>query len=380
MKRYIFTAVAAAVSSLTVSAQEYPDTLLSVENTSKIVITENPAGVEVKVLNDDGDSSTVSVVAVEYESKDSWTSVGSNKNPLSSIFSKGRRQRKLNRNIKTQSKYIVFTDDPSKVDFKELDIPADSSEIILVDDDLDAMECWTTINTADKKFIMMPHGEDAYSRPRHRKKNMKSSYTDFYAGGFMFGFVNACEAPRGLDIEMGKSFELGIFQLVGVKTSFFRGWSAISVGMGLDWRNYKLTTSSTRFIPVDRQVTFGPYPEDVQARFSRLKVFSLTFPIMWEQRFPFKVPGGDRFSLSFGISLNYNGHASLKSKWIDSSFNEVEEYCGHIGRRPFTFDYVGMVRLSDWLGVYAKYSPKTVLRGSINPAFKSFSTGLILFY
>lgn len=318
MKQYIVAMVAVMASSFAGSSQEHPDTLISVENTSKIIITENPAGVEVKIVSDDGsDSSKVSVVEVEYDSKDSWTSAGTSKNPLYSLFSMDRRQRKIER-------------------------------------------------------------KDRHSRSHHNSYD--DVETDFYGGGFMFGFVNACEAPRGLDIEMGKSFELGIFQLIGMKTSFFGGWSAFSLGMGLDWRNYKLTTSSTRFIPVDREVTFGPYPEGTQPRFSRLKVFSLTFPIMWEQRFPFKVPGGDRFSISFGISLNYNGHSSLKSKWIDSSFNEVEEYCGHIGRRPFTFDYVGIVRLANWLGIYAKYSPKTVLRGNINPSFKSFSTGLILFY
>lgn len=196
----------------------------------------------------------------------------------------------------------------------------------------------------------------------------------------MFGFVNTHKGPENLNVEMAKSFELGILQLAAVEYSTPGDWTNFSIGIGLDWRNYKMTTSDSRFIPVDGQVAVGPYPDDVQSKFSRLKIFSLSFPIMIEQKIPFKVPGGSYFSIAFGAVLNYNGHASMKTHWIDANHNQVEEYCGHIGRRPFTVDLMGIVRLSSCLGIYGKYSLMDTLRGDINPSFRTFSTGLILAY
>ncbi|MDE7126109.1 MAG: hypothetical protein K2O12_06495 [Muribaculaceae bacterium] len=204
---------------------------------------------------------------------------------------------------------------------------------------------------------------------------------DVVVRGFMFGFVDGAGAPPSVDIEMGRSFEFAGLQLLGVRYSTPSQNTMISAGIGIDWRNYKMTGADVRFIPDgDGHLTTGPYPEGVNARFSRLKVFSLGFPFLIEQKFPFRVPGNARFSITAGVVLNYNAHASSKTEWVDTESNRVDEYCGSIGHRRFTVDFIGIVRFCKFAGLYVKYSPQTVLCGSINPRFRSLSTGIICFY
>lgn len=297
----IFAVALTAMTFGAAGAQCEADTVLSVKDANKVIITENALGLEIKVKGTSADSSYQSIYTVDYDPKARVTS-----------------------RMSTMADFSGFK---------------------------------TVIN----------------GKPR-------SGEWSAMMGGLSFGFVNAVSAPASMDVEMGKSFELGILHLLAVGYTLPAGYTTFSVGMGLNWRNYKMTTSSTRFIPVDGQISTGAYPEGVSAKFSRLKIFSLMFPIMLHQQFPLKVPGGSRLSLSGGVILNYNGHSSLKTKWIDSQFNEVEEYCGEIGRRPFTVDFIGVLKLCSFAGVYVKYSPMDTLRGDLNPAFHTFSTGVTFFW
>lgn len=199
--------------------------------------------------------------------------------------------------------------------------------------------------------------------------------------GFMFGFVNAPASQAGMDVEMGKSFEWSVLQLVGVRYSTPTRNTSISFGIGIDWRNYKMSTASARFVSDGYgHVATGPYPEGVNARFSRLKVFSLNFPILFEQKLPFRVPGKAKFSITGGVVLNYSPHASMLTEWTDTEGNRVEESCNSIGQRQFSVDLIGILRFCKFAGLYVKYSPQTVLHGSNNLSFHTFSTGLICFY
>lgn len=204
---------------------------------------------------------------------------------------------------------------------------------------------------------------------------------DAVTRGLMIGFVNAPASCRGMDVAMGKSFEIAALQLLGVRYTTPSRRTALSAGIGIDWRNYKLHGASTRFIADGHgHVGLGGYPEDVNARFSRLKTFSLSFPIMIEQRLPVRVPGNARLSITGGVVLNYTPQGSMLTEWTDTEGNRVEQSCNSIGQRQFSVDFIGILRFCKFAGIYVKYSPQTVLHGSNNLTFRTFSTGLICFY
>lgn len=201
---------------------------------------------------------------------------------------------------------------------------------------------------------------------------------DAVVRGFMFGFVDGVDAP--VNIDMGRSFEIGMLHLPGVRYTLPKGYTSVSAGLGLFWRNYRISGTDVCFVPDGHgHIEIGQYPADTDPGYSRIRVFSLSLPVVFEQRLPLRVPGKDRLGLSAGVILNYNAHAGVKTEWRDAASNTVEQYCGSVGHRRFTVDFLAMVRFCRFAGLYVKYSPQTVLTGSVSPRFRSFSTGISIF-
>lgn len=206
------------------------------------------------------------------------------------------------------------------------------------------------------------------------------SHWEVTMGGPGIGWVNACGQPDGLGIEMGKSLEISWLNALSVSYTLPWRSSRISLGIGFDWRNYRISTGATRFIPTENGgVTFGEYPEGVNPKGSRLKVFSFGVPLVWHQRLPFRI-FGDRCYVGLGAIFNYNSHASMKTKWELPDGSKAEQNINHIGQRRFTVDFIGTVRIWSGINLYVRYSPQSVLRGPGQPRFTPLSSGIILFY
>lgn len=209
--------------------------------------------------------------------------------------------------------------------------------------------------------------------------NTGNSPWDLNVGGPGIGWVNACGQPDGTGIEMGKSLEISWLNALAV--SYRMPWksSRLTLGFGFTWRNYRISTSQNRFIPTENGgVATGQYPDDVEAKGSRLKVFSLGVPLLWHQTLPFRFIG-DNCSLRLGAVFNYNPHASMKTKWETPDGEKAEQVTDHIGQRRFTIDFMAALHIGYGLNLYVKYSPNSVLRGSGQPSFTPLSSGLILF-
>lgn len=188
---------------------------------------------------------------------------------------------------------------------------------------------------------------------------------NIYSGGFVIGWVNA---PSVLDVDMGHSMELGWLNVIGAKLNTGHG-QRITMGVGIDWRNYKLCRG-TRYAWDDDHVRTDLYPTDATPRSSRLKVFSLTLPIILRQRLVNKV------DLMAGAIVNFNVHGSLETVY-DLDGTKITERTTRIHQVPVTADIFAGVKWS-CLGAYVRYSPCHVLRQEHAPAFTSFSTGIFL--
>lgn len=195
------------------------------------------------------------------------------------------------------------------------------------------------------------------------------------SGLLSFGFVSAPGAPQTLPVEMSKSFEIGWNKIVGARYTYSN--FSLDIGFGINWRNYKITTPDYRFAVEGGKVYSDVYPEGVEPRNSRLKIFMLEAPVTLKLRMPFRV-FGHRPSLSAGVIFDYATHGSMLTRWNDEKGHSVKVKSNKIGHRRFGYDIVGILGLSDDVGIMVRYSPLSVLRGNGQPHFHTFSAGLVL--
>ena len=208
-----------------------------------------------------------------------------------------------------------------------------------------------------------------FTIPLINKKDEKHRM-NLCVGGFGFGVVNAVDAPDGMDVDMGASYELSMDHLLRFNYNLLPTTS-ISMGFGMTWRNYRMT-GRTRFIKEGDKLVLGSYPEGADIKFSRLKVFSLTVPFMINQSL------GKNMVFSVGPVINFNTHASLKTRYTLNG-EKVKETDKNIHQNRMTIDLMAKLRFKS-IGVYAKYSPTDMLNTEFGPKFRSFSTGITLFY
>lgn len=187
---------------------------------------------------------------------------------------------------------------------------------------------------------------------------------NIYSGCFVIGWDNA----SGIDVNMGRSMELGWLNVVGFKFKTRHG-QRITAGVGIDWRNFKLH-NDVRFQQDGDYLSVAPYPNGAEPKSSRVKVFSLTVPVLVRQRLFSTV---DIFA---GPVVNFNLHASFETIY-NLNGEKVKESSNKIHPVPVTVDILGGVKWK-FIGAYVRYSPCHVLQESYAPAFTPFTTGIIM--
>lgn len=194
------------------------------------------------------------------------------------------------------------------------------------------------------------------------------------AGGIALGFTDALGAEGGMsDCQMGKSFEIALPELVMVNYNF--GRNSIGAGFELGWRNYRMTGRNCFALNDEGRVEVVPFGDDADGKYSRLKVFTLGFPIAYHYTSPIKLARRHYLKFGFAVSLNYNTHGSLRTEWTDAEGRDCTFKSNHIGQRKFTTDLTLGVGTAG-IGFYVKYSPMDVLEDGAGPSFRSLSTGI----
>jgi hypothetical protein len=129
-----------------------------------------------------------------------------------------------------------------------------------------------------------------------------------------------------------------------------------------------------RFLKEDNKLIVAPYPDDADIDFSRVKVFSLTLELMLRQEINRKI------SIAAGPIVNFNTHASIKTRYAIGSGKERERFketSSNIHQKPVTVDFKAQLNISP-LAFYFKYSPINTLDTDYGPEFKSMSTGICI--
>lgn len=200
------------------------------------------------------------------------------------------------------------------------------------------------------------------------KGNKKARFS-VHSSGLGYGFVNALNAPETMDVKMSRSYEIFWHEIIGLRWRPTRQGASFTVGVGIDWKNYRMT-GGTRFIKDGANVTLTNYVDGAQPEFSRLKLFNITLPVMFHQEL------GRTFEISAGAVVNFNTHASMKTKYMLDDEERIKNDKG-IHTNKVTVDIMGQINMKA-IGVYVKYSPMSVLDTAYGPDFKSLSVGLTL--
>ncbi len=204
----------------------------------------------------------------------------------------------------------------------------------------------------------------------NQKKKTRRHKNEFRLHGVGFGLVSAIDAPAGMKVDMSSSYEI---MGPALEWAYYPGTSDLSLswGIGLNWKNYRMT-GHTRFMKQDGMVMLGDYPEGADIKFSRLKVFSLTLPLMLRYDFTRKI------DFSFGPVVNFNTHASLKTRYTLEG-KKVKETAKDLHQNRVTVDVMAHFSVGT-IGIYAKYAPCKVLNTEWGPDFRGFSAGMTFYW
>ena len=237
-----------------------------------------------------------------------------------------------------------------------------------------------TIRLVDSNYeshvsISRDHWELIPSLPVGRSRNTENEgavqydHRNVITAHLGVGFTAPTKADSRLDFSTFKSWEF-FANVIQWDHAMDRRWRNIfSFGLGIDWRNYRITDDMLFTKNMGGDVTVDRYPLEYEPKFSRIKVFSLTATLRYEHDF------GHGFAIGFGPVVNFNTYASIKTrfKFLGEKQKRIEK---NIRQRPITIDWMLNMRISDF-PFYVKYSNDDVLKdGGIK--FRSLSFGLYL--
>lgn len=204
------------------------------------------------------------------------------------------------------------------------------------------------------------------------KKNKGGCGWNVFMSGITIGLVNPMNQGSSGGLQWSKSFEIGWLSCFGVMYGNRR--CTVSLGLGFDWRNYKITTTDKCLVANGRKgIEWGSYPLGCKGKNSRLKVFSLQLPLLYS----WFVPKTD-LVFKCGPVFNFNTYSSLKTTYEDADGNKIEDFTKAISPRRFTLDFFGSLSYKHTLGIYVRYSPMKVMDAPTTINFQPLSVGVTL--
>lgn len=212
----------------------------------------------------------------------------------------------------------------------------------------------STSNPSTDSISVMEVGDDSrYTHPKYCS--------------FGLGWIAGTGQADGVNIDMGQSYELELRNILCVDSHLGnRTW--LSLGLGIDWRNYRMT-GRNRFVKLDNgDLAVEPYPEGADPKFSRIHTFSLSMPVQLHYAL------GRHCHISLGPELYFNTYASLKTRYRIDGEKRKEKAKG-LHRNGVTVG-LGCDISVYGIGVYYKYNPCHVLKGDFAPEFGSMTVGM----
>lgn len=264
----------------------------------------------------------------------------------------------------------IVVKNPNRVTVKDTD---NSMQIIIEGKEGDPSWNFSRMRTWNQRSmeITKEHTQFdfALSLPGMKQKRRREAM-EYHLPTFFIGLSSALNTPSKMDTPVGSAVEIGFTPIACELPQIGRNVGVVA-GMGFAWRNYRMS-DDVRFLKQEQQVVLGDYPVGASPKFSRIKTFSMTVPLLLEVRTN-KLRGG-RFWMNMGPMLNISTYGSLKTRYRMNG-EKQKEVDKHIHQQPVTVDFYASMGHND-IGVYFRYSPCNVLRTNYGPKFQSMSMGL----
>ena len=185
-------------------------------------------------------------------------------------------------------------------------------------------------------------------------------------GGVGFGFVSTPGAQGGVNVDMGESLEI-YWDMLYLRHKLANPKHRIEYGIGLDWRNYRLT-GHERFEKTPDGIIVSPYPAGATHDYSRIRTLAVTFPLRYRYAWT------KHWDFSVGAMLNINARNRMKTVY-NLEYERVKDEQRNIHGNRVTVDFMGTLNYR-WLSLFVKYSPCRVLDRDFAPAFTPLSVGI----
>lgn len=171
-----------------------------------------------------------------------------------------------------------------------------------------------------------------------------------------FGLCYGANADYKGPHSVGSSWEI-MWTIAEIERYGYGKHHGFSIGFGVDWRNFRMDGRS-KFVKLDDgTITEEALPAGYDNDFSRIKVFSLTIPVMWKYR-------TKQVTFGLGPVFNINTYASIKNRYWDADGEKHKQIFKKIHQRPITVDIMAEVSFHNWFSIYGKFSPMTILNST----------------
>ena len=199
------------------------------------------------------------------------------------------------------------------------------------------------------------------------KSNSRSTVEIQLSSSFSFGFIGGLNQAEGVSIDMGQSYEIEWGDVISSKVRVGKK-DFMRIGMGFDWRNYRVTDFKM-FAKDERGIiTMQDYPEGTEPKFSRIHTFSLSFHVKYYYCI------GKNVTFGIGPELYFTPYGSLKTRFYEDG-EKKKITAGNVHQSRFSVG-VGAEVIVHHVGIYYKYNPFNVLRSSYGPKFSTMTVGL----
>ena len=171
-----------------------------------------------------------------------------------------------------------------------------------------------------------------------------------------FGLCYGANADYKGPQSVGSSWEI-MWTIAEIEKYGYGKHNGFSIGFGVNWRNFRIDGRS-KFVKLDDgTITEEALPAGYDNDFSRIKVFSLTIPVMWKYR-------TKQVTFGLGPVFNINTYASIKNRYWDADGEKHKQIFKKIHQRPITVDIMAEVSFHNWFSIYVKFSPMTILNST----------------
>lgn len=205
---------------------------------------------------------------------------------------------------------------------------------------------------------------------KDKKHEGELEFSIGYNGLLENGSTSLSPANQGLNLINGKSTNVNL--TYNHYFNIYRENVRLSVGLGLDWNNYRLAGDST---PIPNAPSFGFNKDSLTNTidFTKNKLLAryATLPIMLHFKSN-EFKNGKAVGVSGGVELGYliNGRvkqvSEVKGKTkVNDGFNLNELRYGFVGRVSYGS-----------MGIYGKYYPQSVFNKNEGPDLNTFCVGL----